>query len=85
MNTLFRTNDERNIRICDKSIHKAMIIPIDIYQTNKKLSVTVQPKNARKLGFTDHLWLPFFGQPRPDIVVFAIINFQIYNNTVLKN
>ena len=33
----------------DRNIHKAMIIPVDIYQTNKKLFITVQPKNACKL------------------------------------
>ena len=35
MNTLFKTNNERKIRICDKSIHMAMRIPVDIHQTNK--------------------------------------------------
>ena len=35
-------------------IHKAMQIPVDIYQTNKKLIVAVQPKNACKLKFAGH-------------------------------
>ena len=50
-----------------------MRIPVNIYQTNKKLFVVVQPKNACKLGFSDHLWLPFLDQPQSKIVVFAII------------
>ena len=49
MNAFFKTNSERKISICDRNIHKAMRSPEDIYQTNKKFSVTVQPKNASKL------------------------------------
>ena len=41
---LYKTNDERKRVICDKSIHKYMIISVDVHQTNKKFSVTVQPK-----------------------------------------
>ena len=54
-----------------------MIIPDEIYQTNQKLFVSVQPKNACKLEFADHLWLPFLDQPQSDIVFFAIITFKI--------
>ena len=61
-----------------------MIILPDIHQTNEKLSVTFQPKNACKLEFTDHLWLQFLYQPKSDITVFVIINFQIYNILVTK-
>ena len=60
MNTLFNINGEIKIIRCDRSIQKAMIITVDIYQTNKHFSVTVQPKNAFKLESADHLWLPFF-------------------------
>ena len=84
MNKLFKTSDEKKRRRCDKSIHKDMRIPGDIHQTNKKFAVTVQPKNACKLEFTDHLWLPFLDKPQSDIVVFVIIIFQIYNNLVTK-
>ena len=41
-------------------------------------------KNACKLGFVDHLWLPFLDQPQSDIVVFAMISFHIYNIIVSK-
>ena len=44
INMLFKTNDEIKISRCDQSIHKAMIIPVDIHQTNKKFSVTFNPK-----------------------------------------
>ena len=44
---------------CDTNIHKAMRIPVDIYQGTKNLFVTVQPKNACKFESADHLWLPF--------------------------
>ena len=37
---LFNNYYERKIRSCDKSIHKAMIIPADINKTNKKFFVT---------------------------------------------
>ena len=67
MNTLFKTNYERKIRICDRSIHKAMRIHIEINKTNKKFCVTFQPKNACQLEFADRLWLPFLDQPQPDI------------------
>ena len=84
MNTLFKTNDEINRSMCDKSIHKAMKIPVDICQTNKKLSVTVQPKNTCKLKFSVHLWLSFLDQPQSEFVVFSIINFHLYKIIVTK-
>ena len=61
-----------------------MVIPVDIHEQNKKFTVTVQPKSSCKLEIVDHLWLPFLDQPHSEIVVFAIINFQIYNILVLK-
>ena len=50
------------------------------FQTNKKLFVTVNPKKSCRLEFSDHLWLPFIDQPHSDVVIFAIIYFQIYQN-----
>ena len=47
-------------------------------------NVTVQPKNAYKLEFADHLWLQFLDQPQYDIVLFVIITFHLYN-ILLKN
>ena len=70
MSKLFNANDKIKMKRCDRSIHKAMIIHVDIHQTNKKFSVTVQPKNAFKLEFADHLWLSYIDQPQSDIVVF---------------
>ena len=61
-----------------------MRISDGIYQTNKKLFVTFKPKNAQGLEFAHHLWLPFIDQHQSDVVVFAIINFQIYNILVQK-
>ena len=74
---MFNANDERKRRRRDKSIHKAMIITVKIYQTNKKFCVTFQPKNSCQLEFADHLWLPFIDQPQSDIVVVATTTFQI--------
>ena len=71
MNTLFKTNDERTRSRCDRNIHKVVRITVDVHQTNIKLFVTVQPKNACKLEFSDHLWIPFIDQPQSDILVFA--------------
>ena len=84
MNILFKNNNERKIRRCDINIHKDMQITVNLYQKNRKFFVTVQPKNACKLGFIDHLWLPFLDQPQSDIVFFEIMTFQIYNILVTK-
>ena len=54
MNLLFKTNDERKRRICDRNIHKAMIIPVEIHEINKEFTVTIQPKQSCKLEFEDH-------------------------------
>ena len=35
MNTLFYNNNELKRRRCDRNIHKAMQIPVDIYQKIK--------------------------------------------------
>ena len=69
---------------CDTNIHKAMRIPVDIYQGTKNLFVTVQPKNACKFESADHLWLPFIDQPQSDIIVSAIVSFHVYNVIVTK-
>ena len=55
MNTLFKINSEKTIGRYDRNIHKDLIIPGRAYRTNKKLSVTVQPKNAFNLELADHL------------------------------
>ena len=81
---LFKTKDVRKGRKYDKKIHKSMIIPVDINEINKHFTVTVQPKNACKLEFVDHLWLPFIDQPQSDILVFEIITFHIYNIIISK-
>ena len=52
------------------NIHKATIIQYGIFQTNFKLFVTVHPKNACKLEFSDHLWLRFIDQPQSDVIIF---------------
>ena len=83
MNTFLNTNDERNIGICNRIIHKVMIILFDIHQKNINYLLQLK-KIACKLEFSDHLWLPFIDQPQSDIVVFAMITFQIYNILVTK-
>ena len=84
MNTFLKAENARKIRIYDKGIHKTMWITVVSHQTNKKFSVTGQPENACKLKFADHLWLPFIDQPQSDVVVFEMINFQIYYIVVTK-
>ena len=76
---LFKANDVRKRSRCDRKIHKAVIIPVEIHERNKKFTVTVKPKNAGKLEFLDHFWLPFLDQPQYDILVFAITTLHIYN------
>ena len=39
--------------------HKAVRIPDRIFETNKRLFLTVNRRNKGKLGFSDNLWLPF--------------------------
>ena len=77
INTLFKNNYGRKRKKFDINIHKAMRIPVKIYQTNKKF-VTVKPKNVCKLEFADRLWLPFLDKPKSDILVFTINIFHIY-------
>ena len=79
---LFKTNSVIKRSIFDRKIHKAVRIPVDIH--GKKFTVTVQPKNAIKLEFVDYLQLPFIDQPQSEIVVSAVINFQMYNIIVSK-
>ena len=50
------------------NIHKAMIIPDGIFQTNHDLFVMVNPKNACKSESADHLWIPFLDQPQSYVV-----------------
>ena len=63
MNTLFNNNDGRKRSTYDRNIHMAKTIIVDIYQTNKKLFVTVHQNKTCKFELTDHLWLPFIDQP----------------------
>ena len=58
------------------NIHKAMIIPNVIFQTNKKFFVMVHPKNECRLEMDDHLWPIFLDHPQSDVVVFAIITLR---------
>ena len=69
MNILFNNINKIKIRRCERNIYKAMKTPVEIYQTNKIFSVIIQPKNAYKWEFSEHLWLPFLDQPRSEIVV----------------
>ena len=67
---------------CDRSVHKAMIFPVEIYQINKVFSF--KPKNSYKLGFSYQLCRMLLDQPQSDIAVFVIINFRIYYIVVKK-
>ena len=66
------------------NIHMAIRTPDGIFQTNKTFIVTIHPKNACKVKFDEHLWLPFLDQPQSDVFFFAIINFQLYIIMVTK-
>ena len=46
---LFKTEDERKRRRCDRKIHKATRIHVEIHEINKSFTVINQPKNACKL------------------------------------
>ena len=55
MNILFKNNDARKIIKYNTNIYKAVRIPRGMFQTNKKLFVTVHPKNTCKLDFSGSL------------------------------
>ena len=57
---------------------------VDIHKTKENFSVTVKQKNACKLEFSDHLWLPFLDQPQSEIAVSVTMNFKIYNILAAK-
>ena len=71
LNMLFKTKDVIKISRCDRKIHKSIRIPVEVHEINKRFTVTVQPRNACKLEFIYHLWLPVLDQPKSDIVVFS--------------
>ena len=54
-----------------------MIIPVGIHERNKSSLLQFNQKMYVKLESVDNLQLQFIDQPQSDIVVFAIINFQI--------
>ena len=81
---MFKRKNRIKISNLNTNKQKYMIIPDFICKTNKKLFVTINPKNAHKLEFSDHSCLPFIDQPQPDIVVFEIISFRIYKNLVTE-
>ena len=84
MNTLFKDNYGRKRRKYDRNIYNVMKIPVNVFQTNKSCFFAVQPKNACNLVFTYHLCLPFIDPPQSEILVFAIITFQINKILVHK-
>ena len=78
MKTMFQINDGRKIRKLNMNKQKSMRITDHICKNNKHLFVTVNPRSACKLEFSDHLWLPFIDQPQSYVVVCAMIYFHIY-------
>ena len=74
MKTMLRKQIGRKISKLNMNKCKAVSIPERIFQNNNKLFVTINPRNACKLEFSDHLWLPILEQPNPDIVIFAIFS-----------
>ena len=77
--TMFKKNKGTKKGEYDMNINKALKIIDWILKTNNKLFVAFNPKNVCKLEFAYHLWLPFLDQNQPYILVFVIINLQIYN------
>ena len=57
---------------------KAMEIRKRNFPKQTKLFVTVHPRNACKMVFPDHLWLPFLDQLQSDKAVFSNIYSGIY-------
>ena len=77
---MFKENNRRKRKKLNMNKHKDMIIPDHICHNNKMLFVTVNPRNACKMEFGDHLFLPFLDQPQSDVAAFEIIYFDIYIN-----
>ena len=55
--------------------NKAVIIPDQNFQTNRKLFMEFIPKNACKIEFAHPFWLPLLDKLQPVIVDFAIFFF----------
>ena len=70
---MFKKQIEKSGRL-NKNKHKASGHP---FQTNKSYLWKLNKKNAYKLEFANNLWLLFLDQLQSDVVVFAIISFQI--------
>ena len=62
--------------------HKYMIIPDRTVKIERKLIVTVHLRNAYRVEFYDHLWIPLLYQLQLRVVLFAIISFGIYKYLV---
>ena len=80
----FKNNYVRKIMKYDKNIHKSVIISDGIFQTNKNMFFTVNPKNAYRLEFADNLWIQFLYQLHSDVVFFAITTLHMYISLVKK-
>ena len=70
MNKMFKKKNGRKIKKLNMNTHKAMRISDLVFQTNKTLFVTFNPRNSCKLELSYHLWLLFFDKPQSDVVLF---------------
>ena len=59
MKTVFRNIDGTKRNKYDTNTHKSMKIPDGVFLHNNRLLVIVYPKNACKLLFAYHIWLPY--------------------------
>ena len=76
-----KDNGRKGIKL-NQTRHKSMRNPERTCQN--KMLLPAHFKNAYKMKFTDLLRLPFLDQPESDVVVFAMIYSDIFEDLVTK-
>ena len=64
--------------------HKGMIIPHILYKIEKKVFVTVHPRNSYRVEFSDYLLIQFIYQPQSAVFIFDMIYFDMYKYPVTE-
>ena len=75
---MFEKNNEKIIVKLNLNRHKTVIITDCIFHNERKVFVTVNFQDKRKMDFADHLWLLFIDQLQLEVFVFAINFLEIY-------
>ena len=77
---MFREKNGIKRRKLNVNKHKAIRITDRIFH----FVLEVNTRNACKMKFTDHLWLPFLDKPQSDDILFAMIYLSANKNIVTE-